>query len=107
MHQQVLCVLAEVFVDDALLPQDILNMAQNSIDLMGDSENLGETEVSSGTLQEKVQDYIDFEESQRELTSCGNEVGAGNTKNREVTTETDKGSMVLIIFALSRSSVPS
>ncbi|GFT85919.1 CCHC-type domain-containing protein [Trichonephila clavipes] len=75
VHQQVLCALAEVLVEDVLLPPDVLDMlggaqseenslAQSSQDLRGDSENVDETEVSSGILPEKAQEHI--EDSQRE-----------------------------------------
>ncbi|GFR19351.1 CCHC-type domain-containing protein [Trichonephila clavata] len=58
VHQQVLCALAEVLVEDVLLPPDVLDMlrgarseenslAQSSRDLREDSGNLDETEVSS------------------------------------------------------------
>ncbi|GFV89828.1 CCHC-type domain-containing protein [Trichonephila clavipes] len=83
VHQQVLCALAEVLVEDVLLPPDVLNMlggaqseenslAQSSQDLRVDSGNVDETEVSSGVLPEKVQEHI--EDSQRNITSCRNEV---------------------------------
>ncbi|XP_055936891.1 uncharacterized protein LOC129966488 [Argiope bruennichi] len=96
VHQQVLCALADVLVEDVLLPPDILNMlggarsegnslAQNSQELRGD-------------LQEKAQDSIIFEKTQSEITSCGNEVGTVNNKDEEVTTETVKGSMVADTF---------
>ncbi|XP_055944323.1 uncharacterized protein LOC129975294 [Argiope bruennichi] len=96
VHQQVLCALADVLVEDVLLPPDILNMlggarsegnslAQNSQELRGD-------------LQEKAQDSIIFEKTQSEITSCGNEVGTVNNKDEKVTTETVKGSMVADTF---------
>ncbi|GFV01093.1 CCHC-type domain-containing protein [Trichonephila clavipes] len=83
VHQQVLCALAEVLVEDVLLPPDVLDMlggaqseekslAQSSQDLRVDSGNVYETEVSSGILPEKAQEHI--EDSQRNITSCRNEV---------------------------------
>ncbi|GFX57909.1 retrovirus-related Pol polyprotein from transposon opus [Trichonephila clavipes] len=64
VHQQVLCALAEVLVEDVLLPPDVLDMlggaqseenslAQSSQDLRVDSGNVDETEVSSGILPER------------------------------------------------------
>ncbi|GFX24664.1 CCHC-type domain-containing protein [Trichonephila clavipes] len=64
VHQQVLCALAEVLVEDVLLPTDVLDMlrvaqseenslAQSSQDLRVDSGNVDETDVSSGILQRK------------------------------------------------------
>ncbi|GFX86256.1 CCHC-type domain-containing protein [Trichonephila clavipes] len=61
VHQQVLCALAEVLVEDVLLPPDVLDMlggaqseenslAQSSQDLRLDSGNVDETEVSLGIL---------------------------------------------------------
>ncbi|GBO14366.1 hypothetical protein AVEN_260836-1 [Araneus ventricosus] len=105
VHQQILCALAEVLAEDVLLPPDVLNMlggvrseesslAGHSQELSRNSGNLGETGISSETLQEKAQDNVIFEEPQREFTSWGNEVGTIDTKDREVTTETCKGSMV-------------
>ncbi|GFU82715.1 CCHC-type domain-containing protein [Trichonephila clavipes] len=58
VHQQVLCALAEVLVEDVLLPPEVLDMlggaqseenslAQSSQDLRVDSGNVDETEVSS------------------------------------------------------------
>ncbi|GFW95808.1 CCHC-type domain-containing protein [Trichonephila clavipes] len=116
VHQQVLCALAEVLVEDVLLPPDVLDMlggaqseensmAQSSQDLRVDSENVDETEVSLGILLEKAQEHI--EDSQRNITSCRNEVGTLGTKDEEVTTEMDKGSMVADVFLSSRSVVPS
>ncbi|GFU66266.1 CCHC-type domain-containing protein [Trichonephila clavipes] len=103
VHQQVLCALAEVLVEDVLLPPDVLDMlggaqseenslAQSSQDLRVDSGNVDETEVSSGILPEKAQEHI--EDSQRNITSCRNEVGTLGTKDEEVTAEMDKGIMV-------------
>ncbi|GFX24729.1 CCHC-type domain-containing protein [Trichonephila clavipes] len=57
VHQQVLCALAEVLVEDVLLPPEVLDMlggaqseenslAQSSRDLRVDSGNVDETEVS-------------------------------------------------------------
>ncbi|GFW56313.1 retrovirus-related Pol polyprotein from transposon opus [Trichonephila clavipes] len=103
VHQQVLCALAEVLVEDVLLPPDVLDMlggaqseenslAKSSQDLRVDSGNVDETEVSSGILPEKAQEHI--EDSQRNITSCRNEVGTLGTKDEEVTAEMDKGIMV-------------
>ncbi|GFW39119.1 retrovirus-related Pol polyprotein from transposon opus [Trichonephila clavipes] len=107
VHQQVLCALAEVLVEDVLLPPDVLDMlrgaqseenslAQSSQDLRVDSGNVDETEVSLGILPEKAQEHI--EDSQRNITSCRNEVGTLGTKDEEVTAEMDKGSMVADSF---------
>ncbi|GFY18968.1 retrovirus-related Pol polyprotein from transposon opus [Trichonephila clavipes] len=103
VHQQVLCALADVLVEDVLLPPDVLDMlggaqseenslAQSSQDLRVESENVDETEVSLGILPEKTQENI--EDSQRNITSCRNEVRTLGTKDEEVTAEMDKGSMV-------------
>ncbi|GFT83937.1 CCHC-type domain-containing protein [Trichonephila clavipes] len=65
VHEQVLCALAEVLVEDVLLPPEVLDMlrgvqseenslAQSSQDLRVDSGNVDETEVSSGILPEKA-----------------------------------------------------
>ncbi|GFW75500.1 CCHC-type domain-containing protein [Trichonephila clavipes] len=100
VHQQVLCALAEVLVEDVLLPPDVLDilggaqseensLTQSSQDLRVDSGNVDETEVSLGILPEKTQD-----DYQRNITSCRNEVGTLGTKDEEVTAERDKGSMV-------------
>ncbi|GFW85773.1 uncharacterized protein TNCV_854221 [Trichonephila clavipes] len=107
VHQQVLCALAEVLVEDVLLPPEVLEMlggaqseenslAQSSQDLRVDSGNIDETEVSSGILPEKAQEHI--EDSQRNITSCRNEVGTLGTKDEEVTAEMDKGIMVADSF---------
>ncbi|GFX96802.1 hypothetical protein TNCV_1648371 [Trichonephila clavipes] len=107
VHQQVLCALTEVLVEDVLLPPDVLDMlggaqseenslAQSSQDLRVDSGNVDETEVSLGILPEKAQKNI--EDSQRNITSCRNEVGTLGTKDEEVTAEMDKGSMVADSF---------
>ncbi|GFV24184.1 CCHC-type domain-containing protein [Trichonephila clavipes] len=107
VHQQVLCALAEVLVEDVLLPPEVLDMlggaqseenslAQSSQDLRVDSGNVDETEVSLGILPEKAQEHI--EDSQRNITSCRNEVGTLGTKDEEVTAEMDKGSMVADSF---------
>ncbi|GFX12248.1 retrovirus-related Pol polyprotein from transposon opus [Trichonephila clavipes] len=107
VHQQVLCALAEVLVEDVLLPPDVLDMlggaqseenslAQSSQDLRVDSGNVDETEVSSGILPEKAQEHI--EDYQRNITSCRNEVGTLGTKDEEVTAEMDKGIMVADSF---------
>ncbi|GFY12978.1 uncharacterized protein TNCV_665441 [Trichonephila clavipes] len=107
VHQQVLCALAEVLVEDVLLPPDVLDMlggaqseenslAQSSQDLRVDSGNVDETEVSLGILPEKAQEHV--EDSQRNITSCRNEVGTLGTKDEEVTAEMDKGSMVADSF---------
>ncbi|GFW54919.1 CCHC-type domain-containing protein [Trichonephila clavipes] len=116
VHQQVLCALAEVLVEDVLLPPDVLDMlrgaqseenslAQSSQDLRVDSGNVDETEVSLGILPEKAQEHI--EDSQRNITSCRNEVGTLGTKDEEVTVEMDKGRMVADSFRSNRSVVPS
>ncbi|GFU90373.1 retrovirus-related Pol polyprotein from transposon opus [Trichonephila clavipes] len=65
-------------------------------DLRVDSGNVDETEVSSGILPEKAQEHI--EDSQRNITSCRNEVGTLGTKDEEVTAEMDKGIMVADSF---------
>ncbi|GFX40767.1 retrovirus-related Pol polyprotein from transposon opus [Trichonephila clavipes] len=107
VHQQVLCALAEVLVEGGLLPPDVLDMlggaqseekslAQSSQDLKVDSGNVDKTEVSLGFLPEKAQENI--ADSQRNITSCRNEVGTLGTKDEEVTTEMDKGSMVADSF---------
>ncbi|GFT35281.1 retrovirus-related Pol polyprotein from transposon opus [Trichonephila clavipes] len=107
VHQQVLCALAEVLVEDVLLPPEVLDMlggaqseenslAQSSQDLRVDSGNVDETEVSSGILPEKAQEHI--EDSQRNITSCRDEVGTLGTKDEEVTAEMDKGIMVADSF---------
>ncbi|GFW86265.1 retrovirus-related Pol polyprotein from transposon opus [Trichonephila clavipes] len=107
VHQQVLCTLAEVLVEDVLLPPDVLYMlggaqsernslAQSSQDLRVDSGNVDETEVSLGILPENAQEHI--EDSQKNITSCRNEVGTLGTKDEEVTAEMDKGSMVADSF---------
>ncbi|GFX43720.1 retrovirus-related Pol polyprotein from transposon opus [Trichonephila clavipes] len=107
VHQQVLCALAEVLVEDVLLPPDVLDMlggaqseenslAQSSQDLRVDSGNVDETEVSLGILPEKAQEHT--EDSQRNITSCRNEVGTLGTKDEEVTVEMDKGIMVADSF---------
>ncbi|GFU00585.1 CCHC-type domain-containing protein [Nephila pilipes] len=61
-----------------------------------DSGDLGETEVSSGILLEKAPENV--EDSQSNITSCRNEMGTTITKDKEVTTEADKGSMVADSF---------
>ncbi|GFS86875.1 retrovirus-related Pol polyprotein from transposon opus [Trichonephila clavipes] len=107
VHQQVLCALAEVLVEDVLLPPEVLDMlggaqseenslAQSSRNLRVDSGNVDETEVSSGILPEKAQEHI--EDSQRNITSRRNEVGTLGTKAEEVTAEMDKGIMVADSF---------
>ncbi|GFT44922.1 retrovirus-related Pol polyprotein from transposon opus [Trichonephila clavipes] len=107
VHQQVLCALAEVLVEDVLLPPEVLDMlggaqsegnslAQSSQDLRVNSGKVDETEVSLGILPEKAQEHI--EDSQRNITSCRNEVGTLGTKDEEVTAEMDKGSMVADSF---------
>ncbi|GFX16350.1 CCHC-type domain-containing protein [Trichonephila clavipes] len=91
VHQQVLCALAEVLVEDVLLPPEVLDMlggaqseenplTQSSQDLRVDSGNVDGTEVSSGILPEKAQEHI--EDSQRNITSCRNEGGTLGTKMR-------------------------
>ncbi|GFQ83640.1 CCHC-type domain-containing protein [Trichonephila clavata] len=107
VHQQVLCALAEVLVEDVLLPPDVLDMlggvwseenslAQSYLDLRENSGSLDETEVSSGILLEKAQENI--EDSQGNITSCRNEVGTIGTKDEEEIAEMDKGSMVADSF---------
>ncbi|GFT34315.1 CCHC-type domain-containing protein, partial [Nephila pilipes] len=107
VHQQVLCALAEVLVEDVLLPPDVLDMlggarseenslAQSSQDQGNGSGALDGTEVSSGILLEKAPE--NFEDSQSNITSCRNEVGTTITKDEEVTVEMDKGSMVADSF---------
>ncbi|GFX95433.1 CCHC-type domain-containing protein [Trichonephila clavipes] len=107
VHQQVLCALPEVLVEDVLLPPDVLDMlgraqseenslAQSCQDLRVDSGNVDETEVSLGILPEKAQENT--EDFQKNITSCRNEVGTLGTKNEEVTAEMDKGSMVADSF---------
>ncbi|GFT56794.1 retrovirus-related Pol polyprotein from transposon opus [Nephila pilipes] len=71
-------------------------LAQSSQYLGGDSGALGETKVSYGILLEKAPENI--EDSQSNITSCRNEVGTTITKYKEVTAETDKGSMVADSF---------
>ncbi|GFU65134.1 CCHC-type domain-containing protein [Trichonephila clavipes] len=116
VHQQVLCALAEVLVEDVLLPPEVLDMlggaqseenslAQSSQDLRVDSGNVDETEVSSGILPEKAQEHI--EDSQRNIISCRNEVGTLGTKDEEVTLRWIKESWWLIVFVPNRSVVPS
>ncbi|GFV32097.1 retrovirus-related Pol polyprotein from transposon opus [Trichonephila clavipes] len=107
IYLKVLCALAEVLVEDVLLPPEVLDMLggaqseensldQSSRDLRVDSGNVDETEVSSGILPEKAQEHI--EDSQRNITSCRNEVGTLGTKDEEVTAEMDKGIMVADSF---------
>ncbi|GFX44600.1 retrovirus-related Pol polyprotein from transposon opus [Trichonephila clavipes] len=72
------------------------SLAQSSQNLRVDSGNVDETEVSSGILPEKAQEHI--EDSQRNITSCRNEVGTLGTKDEEVTAEMDKGIMVADSF---------
>ncbi|GFV70092.1 retrovirus-related Pol polyprotein from transposon opus [Trichonephila clavipes] len=72
------------------------SLAQSSQDLRVDSGNVDETEVSLGILPEKAQEHI--EDSQRNITSCRNEVGTLGTKDEEVTAEMDKGIMVADSF---------
>ncbi|GFT49150.1 integrase_H2C2 domain-containing protein [Trichonephila clavipes] len=72
------------------------SLAQSSQDLRVDSGNVDETEVSSGILPEKAQEHI--EDSQRNITSCRNEVGTLGTKDEEVTAEMDKRIMVADSF---------
>ncbi|GFV38776.1 CCHC-type domain-containing protein [Trichonephila clavipes] len=106
VQHQVLCVLAEVLVEDVLLPPDVLDMlggaqseenslAQSSQDLRVDSGNVDETGVSLGILPEREKTQEDF---QRNITSCRNEVGTLGTKDEDVTAEMDKGSMVADSF---------
>ncbi|GFY24912.1 retrovirus-related Pol polyprotein from transposon opus [Trichonephila clavipes] len=106
VHQQVLCALEEVLVEDVLLPPDVLDMlggaqseenslAQSFQDLRVDSGNVDETEVSLGILPER-ENTGGF--SKRNITSCRNVVGTLSTKDEEVTAEMDKGSMVADSF---------
>ncbi|GFY24948.1 CCHC-type domain-containing protein [Trichonephila clavipes] len=81
------------------------SLAQSSQDLRVDSGNVDETEVSLGILPEKAHEHI--EDSQRNITSCRNEVGTLGTKDEEVTAEMDKGSMVADSFRSNWSVVPS
>ncbi|GFW71257.1 CCHC-type domain-containing protein [Trichonephila clavipes] len=84
VHQQVLRALAEVLVEDVLLPPDVLDM-------------LGGAQSEENSLaQKKAQEHI--EDSQRNITSCRNEVGTLGTKDEEVTAEMDKESMVTDSF---------
>ncbi|GFX60194.1 retrovirus-related Pol polyprotein from transposon opus [Trichonephila clavipes] len=73
-----------------------IHWLKSSQDLRVDSGNVDETEVSSGILPEKAQEHI--EDSQRNITSCRNEVGTLGTKDEEVTAEMDKGIMVADSF---------
>ncbi|GFW16527.1 hypothetical protein TNCV_2351511 [Trichonephila clavipes] len=72
------------------------SLAQSSRDLRVNSGNVDETEVSSGILPEKALEHI--EDSQRNITSCRNEVGTLGTKDEEVTAEMYKGIMVADSF---------
>ncbi|GFW32796.1 CCHC-type domain-containing protein [Trichonephila clavipes] len=91
------CPLVYVPIDLATGGQSEENsLAQSSRDLRVDSGNVDETEVSSCILPEKAQEHI--EDSQRNITSCRNEVGTLGTKDEEVTAEMDKGIMVADSF---------
>ncbi|GFS91116.1 retrovirus-related Pol polyprotein from transposon opus [Trichonephila clavipes] len=79
---------------------DLLGKVIPTQDLRVDSGNVDETEVSWGILLEKAQEHI--EDSQRNITSCRNEVGTLGTKDEEVTAEMDKGSMVADSFRSER-----
>ncbi|GFS90765.1 CCHC-type domain-containing protein [Nephila pilipes] len=103
VNQKVLFVLPEVLMEGVLLPPDVLDMlgevrseensvVQSSQYLGGDSGAFGETEISSGILLEKTPG--NDEDSQSNITSCRNEVGTTITKDKEVASETDKGSMI-------------
>ncbi|GFW19878.1 retrovirus-related Pol polyprotein from transposon opus [Trichonephila clavipes] len=72
------------------------SLAQSSQDLRVDSGNVDETEVSLGILPEKAQEHI--EDSQKNITSCRNEVGTLGTKDEKVTAEMDEGSMLADSF---------
>ncbi|GFV83436.1 CCHC-type domain-containing protein [Trichonephila clavipes] len=83
-----------------VVPPDVLDMlggaqseenslTQSSQDLRVDSGNVDETEVSLGILPEKAQEHI--EDSQRNITSCRNEVGTLGTMDEEVIAEMDNG----------------
>ncbi|GFT14965.1 CCHC-type domain-containing protein [Trichonephila clavipes] len=88
-----------VYVPLVLLPVarvKRIHSAQSSQDLRVDSGNVDETEVLSVILPEKAQEHI--EDSQRNITSCRNEVGTLGTKDEEVTAEMDKGIMVADSF---------
>ncbi|GBN64759.1 hypothetical protein AVEN_99712-1 [Araneus ventricosus] len=91
VHQQVLYALAEVLVEDVLLPPDVLNMlgdatsekvslAGHSQELSWNSENLDETGISFETLPNEAQDNVILQEPLGEITSCGNEVRTINTE---------------------------
>ncbi|GFV18339.1 retrovirus-related Pol polyprotein from transposon opus [Trichonephila clavipes] len=82
VHQQVLFALAEVLVEETCCFHQRFWIY--------------ETEVSLGILPEKAQEHI--EDSQRNITSCRNEVGTLGTKDEEVTAEMDKGIMVADSF---------
>ncbi|GFT62233.1 hypothetical protein TNCV_1701221 [Trichonephila clavipes] len=82
------------------------SLAQSPRDPRVDSGNVDETEVSSSILPEKAQEHI--EDSQRNITSCRNEVGTLGTKEEEVTAERwIKESWWLIAFVPNRKVVPS
>ncbi|GFV69856.1 hypothetical protein TNCV_2631581 [Trichonephila clavipes] len=89
-----LCALAEVLVEDGCFHQMFwicweelrvkrIHWLKALQDLRVDSGNVDETEVSLGILPEKAQEHI--EDSQRNITSCRNEVGTLGTKEEEVT----------------------
>ncbi|GFU34004.1 CCHC-type domain-containing protein [Nephila pilipes] len=102
-------------MEDVLLPQDVLNMlggarseenllAQSSQYLGGDSGALGETVVSSGILLEKAPENVEY--TQSNIISCRNEVGTTITKDKEVTSKTDQGSMVADSFCSEQEGCP-
>ncbi|GFS35869.1 uncharacterized protein NPIL_206271, partial [Nephila pilipes] len=111
VHQQVLCALVEVLVEDVLLPPNVLYMlggprseenslAQSSQDLRGEPGVLNETEVSIEILLEKVPENV--EDSQSNITSCRNEVGTTIIKDEEIPLRWIREAWWLIGFALSR-----
>ncbi|GFU92790.1 CCHC-type domain-containing protein [Trichonephila clavipes] len=107
VHQQVLCALAEVLVEDVLLPPDVLDMlggaqseenslAQSSQDLRVDSGNVDETEVSSVFCQRKHRSTLRILKGI--LLHVGMKWEHWVLRMREVTAEMDKGSMVADSF---------
>ncbi|GFX33799.1 CCHC-type domain-containing protein [Trichonephila clavipes] len=105
VHQQVLCfgsfgrrrvASTRCFGSVGRSQSEENSLAQSSQDLRVDSGNVDETEVSLGILPEKAQEHI--EDSQRNITSCRNEVGTLGTRDEEVTAEMDKGIMVADSF---------
>ncbi|GFU03000.1 uncharacterized protein NPIL_54131 [Nephila pilipes] len=93
--------------EDVLLPPDVLDilggvrseensLALNSQYLGGDPGALGVTEVSSRALLKKAPEKV--EDSQSNITSCRKEVGTTIAKDKEVTADTDKGSIMADSF---------